>query len=442
MDDAVAGELLEDALGELRLSPRRVWRGVTPAWPVSAELRADLAAVWRPLIGSRLLVLVVGAVTMLVAGVGGAEWTLDPTDLTMSFGHIGNLLLAASVRWDSVYYLQIAQHGYQSLHDAGFFPLYPLLIHVLGSGLGSLPLAGVLISLAAMLATLVILRRLTVLEFDQRTADLTVRLLAFGPMALFLSAVYTESLFLALSTGAFYAGRRGRWATAGILGGLAATARSGGILLLAPLLILFFWGPRADRPRPARPRSWRPRYRPGWSLCWLLLIPIGAEAVNLYLSAQGFGAAAPLRSQELLQHHALTFPVVGAWQGLLAAWHQLELVLSGTPLTGHPSQALFQSAVLLVTIAALVGMFRRLPLAYGVYTLLGTVVLHLSVPTVGDPLAGFARYASLRFPLFVFAAVWAIEHRRSRALLVVFTLLLILFTVQFANWQVVGTPTL
>ncbi|RDJ93342.1 hypothetical protein B4Q13_22535, partial [Lacticaseibacillus rhamnosus] len=69
-------------------------------------------------------------------------------------------------------------------------------------------------------------RRLTVLELGEATADLTVRLLAFGPMAVFLSAIYTESVFLALSSGAFYAGRRGRWASAGILGGLAATSRA------------------------------------------------------------------------------------------------------------------------------------------------------------------------------------------------------------------------
>jgi hypothetical protein len=42
----------------------------------------------------------------------------------------------------------------------------------------------------------------------------------------------------------------------------------------------------------------------------------------------------------------------------------------------------------------------------------------------------------------MFAALWAIEHRRSRWLLACFVLLLIVSTVQFANWQVVGTPTL
>ncbi len=442
MDDAVAAELVVAPIGELPDPSSLARRRLAAGWPLSATLRADLAAVGRPFLASRLLVLVAGALTMLVAGVGSAQWAMDPADLTTSFGHVGNLLLASSVRWDSIYYLQIAQHGYRNLHDVGFFPLYPLLIRGLSGVLGSFVLAGVTISLVAMLAALVLVRRIAALEFDERTADLTVRLLAFGPMALFLSAVYTESLFLALSAGSFYAARRGRWASAGVLGGLAATTRSGGILLLAPLLILYLWGPRTDAPPRPTTAWWKTRYRPTSSLLWLLLVPLGGAAVNVYFSEQGFGSGAPLRSQELLQRHELVVPVIGLWRGLVAAWRQLELVLSGTPLTNHPSQALFQCVVLALTVAALIGVFRRLPLAYGIYTLLGTLVLHLSVPTVGDPLAGFARYASLRFPLFMFAAAWALEHRRARTALVGFALLMIVFTVQFANWQLVGTPTL
>jgi hypothetical protein len=175
---------------------------------------------------------------------------------------------------------------------------------------------------------------------------------------------------------------------------------------------------------------------------WLALVPIGGEALNLYFVGRGLGSAAPLHAQELYHRHVVEFPLAGLWEAVVAAWHQIEMILTASPLTNDPTQALFQFTVLVVTVVALIGMFRRLPAAYGVYTALGSVLLSLSVPTAGDPLSGFARYASLRFPLFMFAALWAIEHRRSRTLLVSFGLLLILFTVQFANWQVVGTPTL
>ena len=58
-------------------------------------------------------------------------------------------------------------------------------------------------------------------------------------MSFFFSAVYTESLFLALSAGCFYLARRERWVWAGVLGGLAAATRSIGVLLVVPLAVLY-----------------------------------------------------------------------------------------------------------------------------------------------------------------------------------------------------------
>ena len=46
----------------------------------------------------------------------------------------------------------------------------------------------------------------------------TVWIVAWLPIALFLSAVYSESLFLLLVIGSFYAARLGRWPAAGALG--------------------------------------------------------------------------------------------------------------------------------------------------------------------------------------------------------------------------------
>ena len=57
-------------------------------------------------------------------------------------------------------------------------------------------------------------------------------LLAFFPAAVFFGAPYSESLFLLLAVGAFYAARTGRWAWAGACAGLASGTRSAGLLLL------------------------------------------------------------------------------------------------------------------------------------------------------------------------------------------------------------------
>ena len=57
-------------------------------------------------------------------------------------------------------------------------------------------------------------------------------LTAFAPMAFYFSAVYSESLYLALSVGLFWCARQGRWAAVGVLGALAGATRSAGVVLL------------------------------------------------------------------------------------------------------------------------------------------------------------------------------------------------------------------
>ena len=39
-------------------------------------------------------------------------------------------------RWDTVWYLKIAEHGYTDYGSTAFLPLYPLLIRVVGTLLG------------------------------------------------------------------------------------------------------------------------------------------------------------------------------------------------------------------------------------------------------------------------------------------------------------------
>ena len=63
-------------------------------------------------------------------------------------------------------------------------------------------------------------------DFGRDVASLCVLLVAVFPGGLWLSAVYSEALFLLLSVGAIYAARTDRWAWAGIAGALAASTRA------------------------------------------------------------------------------------------------------------------------------------------------------------------------------------------------------------------------
>src|SRR4029079_10823642 len=66
-------------------------------------------------------------------------------------------------RWDSVWFLRIAEHGYDAATGAAsaFYPLYPGTVALLGRALfGHYVLAGILISLVAALASFLLLYRL------------------------------------------------------------------------------------------------------------------------------------------------------------------------------------------------------------------------------------------------------------------------------------------
>src|SRR5207248_4581431 len=65
-------------------------------------------------------------------------------------------------RWDSVFFLRIAEHGYDHA-SAAFAPLYPALVSLVGHAFfGHYVLAGIAVSLAATLGSFVLLYRLAV----------------------------------------------------------------------------------------------------------------------------------------------------------------------------------------------------------------------------------------------------------------------------------------
>ena len=135
-------------------------------------------------------------------------------------------------RWDSTHFADIAVHGYTTLSQAAFFPLYPVLerIPYLILHRGIL-LIGMTLSNLAFLGTLIVLYRLVETEFDRPTAQRTTLYLAIFPTAMFFFAAYNESLLLFCMLLSIYNMRRGSWWLAGLFGGLATLTRSSGVFL-------------------------------------------------------------------------------------------------------------------------------------------------------------------------------------------------------------------
>jgi hypothetical protein len=435
------------------------------AEPGRAEAIRDSA---RALLCSRALVWLAGSGTLATLGFGPLRTAFDPPGATRGFGWLGDLLAGPAARWDSAWYLVISQHGYRpdlgafTAPRAAFSPLYPLGVRAISS-LGTPPvLAGVLLSVGALALALYGIHRLTALEFarsrrslsasgsaggERDVARLAVLLTAFSPMAVFLSAVYAESLFLALSVGLFWSARHGRWALAGALGALAAATRNAGLVLLVPALILYLYGPREDRPPDRREvrSSLVPRYRVRADLAWLGLVPAGLGAYMAYLALAGGDALLPFHAEGVWGRH-FEGPFAGVWGGLEAGLQGARQLLSfqqhhvyfpiapGSP-TVAAQHNLLLLAFLIAAVVALAGVLRTLPLAYGAYAIVA-LAMPLSYPVASQPLMSLPRFLLVLFPLTMWLAGWLSARAPARApALALSALMMAFFTAEFATWH-------
>lgn len=413
-----------------------------------ARLRADGARmgavrdVWMGIWMSRLLVWSAAAATIAALGFGPVRRVFDPPGSTRGFGWLGDVLAAPAARWDAAWYLTIAHYGYRpdlgsftAPRDA-FFPLYPVGLRALSDLGAPAVLAGVLLSLLALALGLYALHRLTALEAvrlrlarPHELARLTVLTCALGPMAFFLSAVYSESLYLALSVAAFLCARRGRWALAAGCAALAGATRSSGVVLVLPLALLYLYGPREDRrPDRAAARRLQPRYRLRADALWLALVPAGVVLYGAYLGLAGGDPLAPLHAQAGWSRH-FAGPFGGVWSGALAGFRAV----------GHTGTGASHNLVLLAFLAAgaiaLVGVLRLLPFAYGAYVL-AALALPLSYPVSSQPLMSLPRFLLVLFPLNIWLAARLLQRPRLACVLLAGSGAgLAFFTAAFSTWH-------
>jgi len=428
-----------------------------PAAPPTRTLPAGVGVAWSAIWSSRLVVMAAGVLGVLAIGNNpGYDQAYDYNGLLKPFGYFGNLLVSPLARWDSSWYLTIAQYGYGHGGQATaprttFFPLYPLLTRGLGVVIQSDLIAGVLISLVCFAIALVVLYRLVALELDSERARICVMLIAFCPMAYYFSAVYTESLFLALSVGCIYAARKGRWLEAGVFGALASATRNTGPMLAVPIVLLYLYGPRGDRSTPTLRRTGLARLLPVHpirpSLAWVLLVPVGMAGYLLFLGLSTGHAFTPFNSEQIWFHH-FAGPFGGVWDGAVAAWDGLRQLLHGPAppvyfklAGGDPLQVAGQNLMLfgflVLGVIAFVGVLRRLPLAYGLYAL-AALAVPLSYPVIPQPLDSLPRYEVVVFPLFMWGADWVQRRRIEPQVLACLGVLLGLFTAEFATWRFVS----
>jgi hypothetical protein len=343
--------------------------------------------------------------------------------------------------WDGAWYSRIAAEGYHTVASTAFFPLYPLLMRSLAELFGgplSLPALsvwGVLLSLLALPFAFYFVYNIAREGFGERAARATVLTLALFPTSFFFNAVYTESLFLALSAGSIWALQvRRDLLLACALAAFATATRNVGIFLLVPLAYEWLRGEAGKE------------YGWGKGVACLALATSGLLAYAAYLwsrsgdlflfySAQGYWSRRPTGPS-----NSLTAVFTEAYESLEGLFRPQPLAdsaledlmgrLNGTTDAYNLLFLLFAAVLLVLGV-------RVLSFSLSAYTFL------LVIPAVffgkpETPLMGFPRYVLVAFPLFIVLAVLLKNRRHLGFWLGLSAALSLVLCAEFVSWRFVA----
>jgi Gpi18-like mannosyltransferase len=314
--------------------------------------------------------------------------------------------------WDSPHYIDIAKNWYVNEGEQRllivFYPLYPILIRLTTFNLGYINLSALIVSNVSSIFAAVYLFKLAKLDFNDDVAKKAVLYLSIFPTAYFLSAIYTEGLFLALVIASVYYARVEKWHFAGFLSLLAALTRTAGLLLLPTLIVEYL-----------HQKEWKPK-KVSANFFWSGLALAGF-LIYLGINYQVTGNFFTFLEIERTHWYQYISPL----QGLDGAWQWAFTATFPDNITVGSAQIIFAVFGLVMVIT---GFLLRFRLSYSVYMLF---MWMLSVSTAWW--ISIPRYVLAMFPMFILLGLLARKRILNYAVAVAFTASLCFFTVLFAR---------
>ncbi|MFA6296065.1 MAG: mannosyltransferase family protein [Patescibacteria group bacterium] len=328
------------------------------------------------------------------------------------------------VKWDSGFYLEIAKSGYffdqaKNLYNTAFFPLYPLLIKIFSYVFQSQVISGIIISTLATFGVCYFLYKLAKIELqDNNSALKSVFYFLIFPTAIFLASIYTESLFIFLAVACLYFARTRRFAIASSFGFFVATCRPIGIILFLVLILEYI---------EQRKFSFK---EIKLDILWTLLVPAGLASYMLFLWIKFKNAFLFMQAQTAWDRK-IGFDFWGIWIDLKNHVHDIF----------QPSQNFafslrndFEFFFFITFLILSIVVFFRLRKSYGLYCFLA-----LLIPFLTGSLISMTRFTLVLFPVFILLAKFTIKREwLNYFIIMLFSMMLSLFTVMLANWYWIG----
>jgi Gpi18-like mannosyltransferase len=312
--------------------------------------------------------------------------------------------------YDSQWYLHVAAEGYSEsgnlMLDHGFYPAYPFMIFVLSLIGIDIILGGMIISWIAGVVTAVLFYILIKEDFGNAVAKKSVICFLLFPGAFFLSALYTEALFLMFVALSFIFARKEKWALAGICGAIVVLTKIQGILMIFPLVYMYYKKRRFSIKNTDR------------KIFYLALLPISLILFYFYLFSITGDFFASYNDQAEGWKKGPRFPLLPAM-----------LAYIENPQLHTYSSSIIDLSFGIFFLLLLILMYKKLPREYFIYSFFAW-----AIPLIGGGTESLTRYLLLSFPSFILIGQWGERNKLVNWIIItVFVLLSIYFAYLFTR---------
>ena len=304
--------------------------------------------------------------------------------------------------WDSKWYLMIAEKGYSDAmpfnvseySTIGFFPLYPITISALQLIIHDYLLAGWLLSNLFLLLSAYLLYKLVGLDHDASTAKRSLWYLFLFPSAYIFSAIYPESMLLCAWLACALLAKKRSWASAGVVGFLAALIKPSGFFIAIPLVLIYLFNDKKLSEFFSKKNPFAGiRIRSNIIFTMLPFLGLLAWGYANYLMTGDFLAYSHV--QLTSWDHRFMMPFTALYQNM-----------------SYGPDYLFNSlSTIAILLLAFFG-YKRIPFSYWIFAMM----ILLFNPITGTVMGSW-RYSASAFPILIILASWGKNETADRAIM-------------------------